>query len=575
MSSINSAQSEVFHDIKSGFLVFLIALPLCLGIASASGFPPIAGLTTAIVGGFVVSWLGGASLSIKGPAAGLIVIALGAVTELGGGDMVLGYERTLAVGVVASIVQFAFARFKMANLGIAMSRSVVHGMLAAIGLIIIAKQIHVGLGVAPHGGETIELLQEIPHSLMNANFQVSVICLASLLILFLWDRIPIQAFRKIPPQLTVLLVTIPMAIFFGLENPDYFVALPDNLAEGFAFPDFSVVFSAISIKYIIMFALVGSIESTLSVIAVDSIAKNQPHPQPNQESPGASAGNLAIVMLRGIPVFSEIVRIKDELDTKTQRGLPNPIARNGLAINSRSDLNKDLLGVSFGNFIAAMLGGLPMISEIVRSKANIDAEAKSHRSNFFHGVFLLLFVLAVPGLLKMIPMAALAAMLILTGSRLAAIKEFKHTLEIGYDQFFLFLSTFLVTILTDLLIGVATGLVLKVIFHLIRGATLKSMFRVQIVKDVTPNHIILRVKGDAAFPSLLKINNEISKLAEEEHPKLRIDLSEAKLIDHTFLTGLGTLIHGYADPRDAIIGIEAFRSMSNHPESTHLAIKPT
>ena len=115
MSSINSAQSGIFSDIKSGFLVFLIALPLCLGIASASGFPPIAGLTTAIVGGVVVSWLGGASLSIKGPAAGLIVIALGAVTELGGGDMVLGYERTLAVGVVASIVQFAFARFRMGH----------------------------------------------------------------------------------------------------------------------------------------------------------------------------------------------------------------------------------------------------------------------------------------------------------------------------------------------------------------------------------------------------------------------------------------------------------------------------
>ena len=184
--------NELLSDIKSGFLVFLIALPLCLGIASASGFPPVSGLITAIVGGLMVSWLGGSGLTIKGPAAGLIVIALGAVTELGQGDMVMGYQRALAVGMVASVCQFLFAKFKMASLGIAMSKSVVHGMLAAIGLIIIAKQVHVGLGVVPHGGETIELLEEIPHSIMAANLPVSFICAISLLILFFGLRYLLQ-----------------------------------------------------------------------------------------------------------------------------------------------------------------------------------------------------------------------------------------------------------------------------------------------------------------------------------------------------------------------------------------------
>lgn len=515
MSSFASAQSGVFSDLKSGFLVFLIALPLCLGIAGASGFPPIAGLTTAIIGGLMVSWMGGASLSIKGPAAGLIVIALGAVTELGDGDMMLGYQRALAVGAVASVVQLLFARFKMANLGIAMSKSVVHGMLAAIGLIIIAKQIHVGLGVTPHGGETLELIEEIPHSLMNANLQTTAICIVSLLILFLWNKVPIKLLQKTPPQLIVLIVAIPMAVMLGISNPDYFVALPDSIVDGIAFPDFSVVFSVTSLKYIIMFALVGSIESTLSVVAVDSLATDRP----------------------------------------------------------RSDLNKDLLGVSVGNFLSSLLGGLPMISEIVRSKANIDADASSHKSNFFHGLFLLLFVLIAPGLLKMIPMAALAAMLILTGSRLAALKEFTHALEIGYDQFFLFLSTFLVTIFTDLLIGVATGLVLKIVFHLIRGATFASLFGVKIVKEVTSDAVVLKVMGDAAFPSLLKINNEIAQLSEVEQSRLKVDLSDAKLIDHTFLSGLGTLVHGYVDPKEAIIGLEEFRSMSTHPQATHLALR--
>lgn len=515
MNTLVKSDSGIFSDIKSGFLVFLIALPLCLGIASASGFPPIAGLTTAIIGGLVVSWSGGAALTIKGPAAGLIVIALGAVTELGQGDMMLGYQRALAVGAVASIVQLLFARFKMANLGIAMSKSVVHGMLAAIGLIIIAKQIHVGLGVVPHGGETLELLEEIPHSIMNANLQVSLICAMSLFILFMWPRVPIDFLRKTPPQLIVLLVTIPAAIGLGISNPDYFVSLPDNLSDGIAFPDFSVVMSATSIKYIIMFALVGSIESTLSVVAVDSLVQPQP----------------------------------------------------------RSDLNKDLQGVSIGNFLCSMLGGLPMISEIVRSKANIDSEATSHKSNFFHGLFLLLFVIAVPGLLKMIPMAALAAMLILTGSRLAAVREFIHAGKVGTDQFFLFLTTFLVTIFTDLLIGVASGLLLKIVFHLIRGASLKSMFGVKVEKELRGEDIVLVVKGDAAFPLLLKINNEIGQMTSEEQARLKIDLSDAHLIDHTFLSGLGTLINNYVNPKDAICGIEDFRSMSSHPFATHLSIK--
>ena len=312
-------------------------------------------------------------------------------------------------------------------------------------------------------------------------------------------------------------MTIPLALFLGVTNPAYFVNLPDNLIDGFAFPDFSVVMSLASIKYIVMFALVGSIESTLSVVAVDGMVKNQ----------------------------------------------------------SRSDLNKDLLGVSVGNFLSSMLGGLPMISEIVRSKANVDANARSHRSNFFHGLFILLFVVAVPGLLKMIPMAALAAMLILTGSRLASVKEFLHVRSIGMDQFFLFLSTFLITIFTDLLIGVASGLMLKIIFHIIRGSNFKSLFGVEIEKEVRNGHVVLKIKGDAAFPSLLKLNNAVNLLSPEELKTMVIDLSDASLIDHTFLNGLQTIIKEYVNPRDAIIGIEGFKSLSAHPEATHISIRRT
>ena len=364
----------IASDAMSGFLVFLIALPLCLGISMASGFPPVAGVLTAIVGGVVVSFIGSAELTIKGPAAGLIVIALGAVTELGMGDPILGYRRALAVGVVAAIIQIIIALSRAGVVASVMPPAVVHGMLAAIGVIIIAKQTPVMLGVQGAHGEPLEMLLEVPHYLAEANPEVLLIGLISLATLVLLPLIP--GLKKVPAPMVALMLTIPLGLAlhfsdahtYTLANhtyelgPEYLVQLPGNLLDAITFPDFSVVFSAASIKYIIMYALVGSVESLLSVIAVDAMDPEK--------------------------------RV--------------------------SDLNKDLLATGIGNLICAAIGGLPLISEIVRSKANIDAGASSKYSNFFHGVSLLLFVALLPSLLQQIPLAALAAMLVYTGARLAS-----------------------------------------------------------------------------------------------------------------------------------------------------------
>jgi len=505
----------------SGFLVFLIALPLCLGISMASGFPPVAGVLTAIVGGVVVSFIGSAELTIKGPAAGLIVIALGAVTELGMGDPILGYRRALAVGVVAAIIQIIIALSRAGVVASVMPPAVVHGMLAAIGVIIIAKQTPVMLGVQGAHGEPLEMLLEVPHYLAEANPEVLLIGLISLATLVLLPLIP--GLKKVPAPMVALMLTIPLGLAlhfsdahtYTLANhtyelgPEYLVQLPGNLLDAITFPDFSVVFSAASIKYIIMYALVGSVESLLSVIAVDAMDPEK--------------------------------RV--------------------------SDLNKDLLATGIGNLICAAIGGLPLISEIVRSKANIDAGASSKYSNFFHGVSLLLFVALLPSLLQQIPLAALAAMLVYTGARLASPSEFSHAWHIGADQLMVFVVTFVTTLATDLLVGVGIGLVVKLGLHLARGASLTSMFRSPVEVSREGGRLRIVVHGPAVFTNLLQVRNVLSTV-DDTVDEVEIDVTEATLLDHTFLEKVHLAANEWDHAELHIVGLETLNAASEHPYAT-------
>jgi len=414
--------SRIVNDLKSGFFVSLIALPLCLGIALASACPPVAGIITAIVGGLLVSFIGGCQLSIKGPAAGLIIIVLGAVLDLGAGDAALGYRRMLAVAAVAALLQIVFALLKAARFGRLMPPSIIHGMLSAIGIIIIAKQIHVLVGATPHGKTPLALISEIPNSLFAMNPELAFIGLFALALMVLLPLIPNRRLKAAPEALIALLVVVPIGLYWHLDvthnyifldhvysiGPEYLVNLPKSLLTSFVWPDFSVLSQAAAYKYILSFALVGSIESVLTVIAVDSITK------------------------------------------------------------TTSNLNRDLLGIGVGNFLCALIGGLPMIAEVVRSKANVDSGAASRLANFFHGVFLLLFVSLLAPIIKAIPLAALAAMLMVVGLRLASISQFRHIFAMGADQFAVFLLTLVVTVAEDLLIGILAGSALNMSFYLIR-----------------------------------------------------------------------------------------------------------
>lgn len=311
---IQGLKENIVADSLSGFLVFLLALPLSLGIAKASDFPPIMGLMTAMVGGLVVSFFAGSRLTIKGPAAGLIVIVAGSVAEFGQGDSILGWHLALGALLVAGLLQVLFGMIRMGSLVDFFPLSAVHGMLAAIGVIIMSKQVHVLLGINPVNElgkpivEPMELLAEIPHTLMHIDPKVAVVGLLSLLIVFLWPRIKQPLLKKIPAPLVVLTMAIPLAKFLGLGKGHLIHFDQDfihTLAWNERFDGFQQ--TGIFIKYVIMFALVGSLESLLTVKAVDMLDPYHRKSNANKDLVAVGIGNVVASLLGGLPMISEVL----------------------------------------------------------------------------------------------------------------------------------------------------------------------------------------------------------------------------------------------------------------------------
>lgn len=491
-NGLQSLKENWRSDLQAGFVVFLIALPLSLGIAMASGVPPMAGLITAIIGGLLVSRINGSHVTINGPAAGLIVVILGAVESLGGGDPLAGYRAMLAAVVVSGVLLFLLGRMKAGKLGDFFPSSAVHGMLAAIGVIIFSKQIHSALGVKPEGAEPFELLAEIPHSIAHMNPEVAIIGVLSLLIMFMLPLIRNKWVKLVPAPMVVVLVGIALGHYFDLEHehkylfldgheytigPKFLVTLPENLADGIVFPDWSKALTLPFLVAVVSITLVQGIESLLSAKAVDTL---------------------------------------------------DPLKR-------QSDLNKDLSAVGAGSALAGLIGGLPMIAEIVRSSANVNNGGRTGWANFFHGAFLLVFIVAFPTLIHSIPLAALAAILLYTGYRLAAPQHFKHTWQIGTEQLSIFITTLVVTLATDLIIGVFSGILLKVLIHLWRGAPLRSLFKpnLHLRYESLAQRYVLEVHDAAIFSNYLGLKKRLDSLPAGSN--VRVDFDKATLVDHTVM----------------------------------------
>lgn len=498
-------------DALSGFLVFLLALPLSLGIAKASEFPPAMGVLTAMIGGLFVSIFAGSRLTIKGPAAGLITICAGAVTEMGGG--VEGWHLALGAIVVAAGIQIIFGLLRFGSLSDFFPHSAVHGMLAAIGLIIFSKQIHVLLGIDPatlKGLEPIELYERIPHSIAHADPRVTLVGIVSLLIIFGMPLIKSPLIKKVPAPMVVLVITIPMAWIMDFKHTEPafdMVKIGDFWANVGWNVNFAAIGSWVFWKYVLMFLFINSLESLLTVKAIDGL---------------------------------------------------DPWKR-------ESNFNKDLMAVGAGNALSGILGGLPMISEVARSSANVNFGGQTRWANFFHGLFLLVAMLVFIPVIEMIPNTALAALLIAVGYRLAAPNEFFKTYKIGAEQLVIFIVTIIVTISTDLLMGVGAGIVMKFVFHIFNGVPAKSLFKANYEFVEKPDAYFIKFKESAIFSNLLGFKKVLTAVKPQK--KVVLDFTESKMIDHTFMEMLHHFEENYQHQGGTVMttGFERFKPFSNHP----------
>ena len=509
------------QDLIAGFSVSLIALPLCLGIAIASGVPPLAGLITAIVGGIICSRISGTFVTISGPAAGLIVITLGAAEAMGGAGAEMGYggyPHALGAILIGGVIMAIFGVLKIGKIGDYFPPAAVHGMLASIGIIIIIKQFFPAIGAPSPKGEILQVAYKMPQALITeVNIYPLSITLVTLLILIFQPVIKSKIIKAIPAPMWVLIFTIPMAAIMGSQNLDM-VEMPTNLfgEDGFRLPSFQKIGESAFWIAVAGFALVSAIETLLSAKAVDSL---------------------------------------------------DPYKRS-------SNLDRDLIAMGSGSSIAAAIGGLPMISEIVRSSANISNGAKTQWSNFFHGTFLLIYLLVGSLVIEMIPIAALSAMLVFTGFRLASPKEFKKMYKIGLMELEIFIVTIVAVLATDLIVGIIIGVLFKYTLLLFKRTKFRELFKAAFDIEIKDNKKIMYLKGSQIFSNYLSLKHKMD-LDIDKYDELILDFGGVTYVDHTVMEHL----EDYARIQKLkgnivfITKIESLTPMSKHPLAARFKIK--
>ncbi len=509
------------RDFFAALSVSLVALPLALGIAVASGMSPMAGVLSAIIGGVVTTFFRGGHLAINGPAAGLIAVILGAFVAL---DNNINY--VLAAIVVSGAIQIVLGFFKMGRFAKLLPSSVLHGILAAIGVIIIAKQAPYVMGTTSNADTIIGNLMDIFYNIPEINPFVFIVALVGILILVFYKKNNNKFIQSIPGPMWVLLLSLPMVFGFDFfdEHSIYFFAnsydvgpnllidIQENPLDCIMHPDFSMI---------------GTMAFWLTVLSITTIA---------------SIETLASA------------RAVDTLD---------PYKRT-------TNLNKDLVGVGMSTMISGALGGLPIITVIVRSTVNVNSNAKTKWSNFYHGIFLILFVVLLAPILRSVPLAALAAILVHTGFKLASPHVFKHAYDQGVEQLFFLSSTLIITLFTDLLYGIIGGIIITLLSHMLLARVgFKSFFKMiyrsgSKVYRLDNGSYDVKLKGIINFLYALKLDKLLQDIPIGSI--VRINMLKTRLVDLSMMDSLVEFkrVHDNNGGSVKLIGLDNHVATSNH-----------
>lgn len=502
-------------DFASGLVVFLVALPLCLGIALASGAPLFSGIIAGIVGGIVVGYLSKSHLSVSGPAAGLTAIVLVAITDLG------SFNAFLLAGLIAGGIQLLLGFIKAGSISNYFPTNVIEGMLAGIGVIIFLKQIPHAFGYdkdyegdlafnQPDGQNTFtELFSVLGHVQLGA----LLITIVSLFILIVWDKIPALKKLKLVPSALV-------AVFVGVLINEYFIQSGSSLA--------------VLDNHLVKLPVPTSLEELGAIIV----------------TPDFSAITNSKVWIVGITI-AVVASIETLLCIEAADRMDEQ--------KRYTDTNVELKAQGIGNIISSLLGGLPMTSVVVRTTANNTAGAKSKMSAIIHGVLLLISVLAIPVLLNKIPLATLAAILLLIGYKLANPSKIKHFWEKGKYQFIPFIATIIAVVFTDLLKGVALGIIISIIFIMKGNLQRAYKFRKEEYKDGDIIHIDLA--QEVSFLNKAAIKQTLSSIPENS--KVIINASDTVYIAHDVLDLIKEFKKIRAKDENIKVKLEGFKKAYN------------
>ncbi|WP_422009324.1 SulP family inorganic anion transporter [Roseivirga pacifica] len=483
----NNLFSSLKDDLPAGLVVFLVAVPLCLGIALASGAPLFSGIIAGMVGGIVVTSFSGSQLGVSGPAAGLAIIVLAAIQDLGSFDIFL-----MAV-VIAGVIQVVLGILRAGIIGYYFPSSVIKGMLAAIGIIIFLKQIPHAFGydadpegdlgfVQADGENTFSELLNMLNFISPGAITIATLSLA---ILIIWEQKfmkKIKVFQIVQGPLVVVVTGIVLGMVFQGSDmaitADHMVSIPvaDSLAgfaNQFTLPDFTAITNPQVWVVGITMAIVASLETLLCVEATDKLDPQKRVTPPSQE----------------------------------------------------------LRAQGIGNMVAGLIGGLPVTQVIVRSSANIQSGGKTRMSALFHGLLIFFSALLIPNVLNLIPLASLAAILLVVGYKLAKPALFKQMYKTGWKQFIPFVVTVLAIVFTDLLVGIGIGLAVAIVFILFNN--LKNPYILKNTHDQSNKHFRIVLSEQVTFLNKAQILKELNRIPE--NTELLIDGSKTVSIEHDVL----------------------------------------